>query len=95
MPTAPEILPTAHVFGGGREAREIAPISAYQMAIFRPKVMGSAWTPWVRPISGVSLNSQARFRARRRALEALIDQAGGVTDYRAWAVSTMSLEVRP
>ena len=32
-------------------------ISSYQRASFRPKVIGSAWMPWVRPICTVCLNS--------------------------------------
>ena len=44
-------------------------ISEYQFASFRPKVIGSAWMPCVRPIIGVSLNSKARrFSTSRQSL---------------------------
>ena len=58
---APEILPTrdaCRARGGG--GRDRARISAYHSASFRPKVIGSACTPCVRPIIGVRRCSSAR-----------------------------------
>ena len=50
-------------------------VSEYQLAILKPKVMGSAWMPWVRPIMGVSLNSHARrFEHFGEAFEILRDE---------------------
>ena len=44
-----------------------------------PKVVGSAWTPWVRPIIGVCRNSSARTSiARSAALDAVDQQLAGV-----------------
>ena len=60
VPTAPEILPTRRSSAAARRRARLRPASSYQMASFRPKVMGSAWTPWVRPICTVCLNSSAR-----------------------------------
>ena len=71
-------------------------VSEYQFAILNPKVMGSAWMPWVRPIMGVSLNSQARrssTSARRSQILAITCDACWMSS--ACAVSTTSLEVRP
>ena len=43
-----------------RRRARLRPASSYQMASFSPKVMGSAWTPCVRPICTVCWNSSAR-----------------------------------
>ena len=43
--------------------------------------MGSAWTPCVRPISGVSLNSHARFsRTSPKRVDIFFDQLRGFAD---------------
>ena len=54
--------------------------SAYQSASFRPKVMGSACTPWVRPIIGVCLvlGARASCTASRSAVQVREDQVAGV-----------------
>ena len=39
------------------------PSSAYQPAAFKPKVIGSAWMPWLRPTIGVCRCSTASLRA--------------------------------
>ena len=40
----------AQIFGGSFERARLRVISSYHRASFRPKVMGSACMPWVRPI---------------------------------------------
>ena len=51
----------AQILGGGvRGASRLRVISSYQSASFRPKVMGSAWMPWVRPICDGVLEFEAR-----------------------------------
>ncbi len=55
VPTAPEIFPTAMTSRARRRRSSARPNSSYINAIFRPNVVGSAWTPCVRPIIGVSL----------------------------------------
>ena len=62
VPTAPESLPTLTVARARRTRSMSRPISAYQSASFRPNVIGSACTPCVRPIIGVSRCSMARSR---------------------------------
>ena len=53
--------------------------SAYHSASFRPKVIGSAWTPCVRPIIGVRRCSSARARtASIAAGDVLDDQVAGL-----------------
>ena len=55
VPTAPDTLPTL-ITSRARSMRSSAlPISSYQSAILSPKVTGSAWTPWERPIMTVFL----------------------------------------
>ena len=71
-------------------------VSEYQSRSFRPKVVGSAWTPWVRPMVGVCLNSTARlfstsasfWRPSRRTAEACFSCT-------LRPVSFTSVEVRP
>ncbi len=67
-------LTHTHVFGAGIEADQVALISAYQLSSLRPKVVGSAWMPWVRPMVGVCLNSSARARGRRQRQNALTNE---------------------
>ncbi len=57
VPTAPEILPTRRSSAAASRRTMSRRISSYHRASFRPKVIGSAWMPWVRPICGVCLNS--------------------------------------
>ena len=60
MPTAPDSLPTA-ITSRARVRRATSRVSsAYHSASFRPKVIGSACTPCVRPIIGVRRCSSAR-----------------------------------
>ena len=60
VPTAPEILPTRMSSAAAPSRSRLRPASSYQMASFSPKVIGSACTPWVRPICTVCWNSRAR-----------------------------------
>ena len=60
MPTAPEMAPVAAT-SRACSMRVRARLRAQaQLPNFMPKVMGSAWMPWVRPTHSVSLNSKAR-----------------------------------
>ncbi len=53
VPTAPEILPTA-IARRARASRSWSRVSsAYQPAALNPKVIGSAWIPWLRPTMAV------------------------------------------
>ena len=53
VPTAPEILPTAIcALASARRAR-LRRVSSTQPASFSPKLVGSAWTPWLRPTQSV------------------------------------------
>ena len=96
VPTAPEIFPTASCFAAARNRSASRRFSAHQLATFSPKVIGSACTPCVRPISGASLNSQARrsrISPRRSSPSAISREASRITS--ACAESTMSFEVSP
>jgi hypothetical protein len=53
LPTAPEIFPTAICRAAWPKRSRLRRFSANQLATFRPKVIGSACTPCVRPICGV------------------------------------------
>ncbi len=71
-------------------------ISSYQSAILRPKVTGSAWMPWERPICGVILCSKARvlMTAMRRLMSEMISSPASFKSM-AKEVSRMSEEVSP
>ena len=72
------------------------PTSAYQSASFRPNVIGSAWTPCVRPIIGVRRCSNARSRIASASASRsfrMTSQASRICS--ACAVSMTSDEVRP
>ena len=69
VPTAPEIFPTRTTSRARRMRSRFRPASAYQRAALSPKVMGSAWMPWLRPTHSVDLWARASVRrAARRAL---------------------------
>ena len=55
VPTAPESFPVFIVSLARIIRARFRSISVYQSAIFRPKVIGSAWIPWDRPIMRVFL----------------------------------------
>ena len=59
FPTAPEIFPASTPLAANSKRSILRFISLYQVASLRPKVVGSAWTPWVRPIMMVILCSLA------------------------------------
>jgi len=63
VPTAPESFPTEITSRARRRRTTFLRISSAHRAILRPKVIGSAWMPWVRPIITVSLCSKALFRS--------------------------------
>ena len=62
VPTGPEILPTDICSIASSNLFLLRFISSNQRAIFKPKVIGSAWIPWVLPIIKVSLCSIAFLR---------------------------------
>ena len=69
-----------------------------QPASLSPKVVGSAWTPCVRPIADVVAVLLARARRRRRARASMPveEERAGLADLQRRApVSTTSDEVRP
>ena len=80
VPTAPEIFPTAISRAAILNRSASRRFSAYQFATFRPNVIGSAWMPCVRPISGVSLNSHARFSRTSPKRSRLFRSARGFAD---------------
>ena len=60
VPTAPDIFPTA-ISPRARSSRVLPRASsAYQWATLSPNVIGSACTPWLRPIMGVWRSASAR-----------------------------------
>ena len=59
LPTAPEILPASTPAAACSKRSILRFISLYQVANLRPKVVGSACTPCVRPIMIVNLCSFA------------------------------------
>ena len=74
-------LADAEVFSGGVEAVRLRCISEYQSRSLRPKVVGSAWTPWVRPMMGVCWNSSARrFERGCEREDAGADEGGGFAE---------------
>ena len=96
VPTAPEIFPTRRSSAAALRRLRLRPASSYQMASFNPKVMGSACTPWVRPICTVWRNSSARrFNTMRSSCNPPSSRADAWPSTSACAESTTSLEVRP
>ena len=59
VPTAPESLPTATCSKAPVSRWRLRSASKAKLASRSPKVVGSAWTPWVRPTQSVSANSFA------------------------------------
>ena len=72
------------------------PISSYHSAILSPKVTGSAWMPWERPIMTVSLWTNAFFlrTARRSLMSSIMISAAFCMRY-AREVSRTSDDVSP
>ena len=96
VPTAPDSLPMA-TRGLRVSSRSSArPNSSYIRAILRPKVVGSALMPWLRPIIGVYMCLRAlapmTFRRRLTSAMRILSDSFICT---ANAVSMMSLLVRP
>ena len=68
VPTAPEILPTAASSSARASRTPWRRISSANTSSLSPKVVGSACTPWVRPMHGRVLElARARARARGAA----------------------------
>ena len=96
MPTAPESLPT-RIPSSARASRTRSRSSSNaQPASLRPNVVGSAWTPCVRPIVIVrAVLLGPRDDGGERALDAVEDQRARVADCSDSAVSSTSDEVSP
>ncbi len=96
VPTAPEIRPTATVDRARRSRTTSRCSCEYHVASFRPNVIGSAWTPWVRPIITVCRCSSARRRTTgsSASIRPRIWSVAS-TICSASAVSTTSEDVRP
>ncbi len=96
VPTAPEIFPKLIASFALSIRRRFRFISSYQRAILRPKVMGSAWIPWDRPIIRVSLYFKAfSFKTPRSRWMSWRMRSEASLSNRAREVSRMSEEVRP
>ena len=96
VPTAPEIFPTLIASLALSIRRRFRFISSYQSAILRPKVMGSAWIPWDRPIIRVSLYLKAfSFKTARSRWMSWRIRSEASLSRRAREVSRISEEVRP
>ena len=81
VPTAPAILPTAICSRASPSRWRLRRVSATQPASLNPKVVGSAWMPWVRPIITVSLWARAwRVRTCSSLVQVLLDQVHGVEE---------------
>ncbi len=96
LPTAPEILPTA-IRSPARCSRSASrSSSANQPAALKPKVIGSAWTPWLRPTMGVDrcCSASRRTISSRRA-SSVATTAVASRRVTAVAVSSTSELVRP
>ena len=96
VPTAPDTFPKEIVSRACSTRSRSRCSSAYQSASFSPKVIGSAWTPCVRPIIGVCRCSSARSRTASMAPAmsfTITSQASRICS--ACAVSMTSEEVSP
>ena len=72
-PTAPESFPTRQVSSAARSCVRRRSSSNAQPASLRPKVVGSAWTPWVRPMQSVSRCSRARATTAAKAWSSAVE----------------------
>ncbi len=96
VPTAPDILPTRIRGVTSRSRCLCRSASDAKTAILRPKVIGTAAWPWVRPSMTVRLCFAASFaRAARRASRSSARIPIASRSWRAVAVSEMSLLVAP
>gem|GEM_PF-5335061 len=96
VPTAPEIFPTATCSRASSRRRSALRVSATQPASLKPKVVGSAWMPWVRPIITVSLCLTACLeRAASSFSKSLRIRATASRSWSESAVSMTSEEVSP
>jgi hypothetical protein len=66
VPTAPEIAPTAAPAKACSRRVALRSASKAKPASLIPNVVGSAWTPWVRPTQSVCACSRARCASGRR-----------------------------
>ncbi len=96
VPTAPDSLPKAMLARARSSRASCRCSSACQRASLSPKVMGSAWTPCVRPIIGACLCRRARSRtASMRSRRSARTRSHASRIRIARAVSTTSEEVSP
>src|SRR5262245_30669226 len=91
VPTAPEIFPTAMSSIAASSRARARRSSPTQTASLNPKVVGSAWIPWVRPIMSVwRYFCAAATTAPVRRSNAVRSSAPASTRRTASAVSTTS-----
>jgi hypothetical protein len=96
VPTAPEIFPNEMVARAASRRVRARFSSSNQMASLWPKLIGSAWMPWLRPIIGVFLCSNARASTAfsTRSTPPMINVIAS-RRIKASEVSSTSLDVMP
>ena len=81
VPTAPEIAPVAATSRASSMRVRARFKAQAQLPNFMPKVMGSAWMPWVRPTHSVFWNSKARrLQVSPKLLDVVDDDVAGLRD---------------
>src|SRR2546422_813038 len=85
FPTAPDSLPTATTSRARRNRSRLRPASTYHTATFRPNVVGSAWTPCVRPTINVSLWRRSAKLHGQRAVPHVVGRQPDVDEARVGA----------
>ena len=96
VPTAPEIAQVAISRRAVTRRSRLRANSAQWPASFSPNVVGSAWTPWLRPIVGVYLCSTARrFSAASTRSRSATRRSAASFSCTARQVSSTSLDVMP
>ena len=96
VPTAPEIAQVAISARAASSRRAGAVEFGIGSASLRPKVVGSAWMPWLRPIGRCHLCSSARrLQCGQQRVEVGDQEVGGAHELDAKQVSSTSDEVMP
>ena len=96
VPTAPDSLPTATASRAERRRVRSRSACRHHRATFVPNVVGSAWTPWVRPIMAVSRwRSAVALSVATSPSDAASSSSAASRSIQHQAVSTTSDDVRP
>ena len=96
VPTAPDSIPTRTPASAAVSRSRCRRSSSHHKASFSPSVIGSAWTPWVRPIISVSRCCRAwRSSASSAWSSSASSNSPASPSCRFRPVSSISLEVRP